>query len=222
MRVFKNGRSHTNGLAEDYAFFIQALVDLYEATFETGWLKGADELNRKMIRQFWDEKTGGFFYTGNENEPLIARSKNPYDNALPSPNSVAAFNLIRLGYLTGEASLKQKAEEILRLFYDLLSEHPSRFSHMLSALSSFLDVDEIGIIGSKDDPRTQSLVKEIRRSYLPNRVLSLKDPDETYEANWFPFLMDKGIPEVPTAFVCRRFTCLPPATNEAELRNILS
>jgi len=222
IRVFKSGQSHTNGLAEDYAFFIQGLIDLYEGTFEKSWLIKADALNQEMMRQFWDERNGGFFYSGNENEPLIARSKNPYDNALPSPNSVAAFNLIRLGYLTGEASLKRKAEEILRLFYDLLSEHPSGFSHMLSALSFFLDPDEIGIIGSKEDPGTQSLVKEIHRSYLPNKILNLKDPDELYEASWFPFLTDKGTPEAPTAFICRRFTCLPPATNEAELRKLLS
>ena len=81
---------------------------------------------------------------------------------------------------------------------------------------------EIGVIGSKDDPRTQSLVKEIHRSYCPNEILNLKDPDETYDVTWFPFLTDKGTPEVPTAFICRRFTCLPPSTNEEDLRKLLS
>ncbi|RPJ00745.1 MAG: hypothetical protein EHM36_14245 [Deltaproteobacteria bacterium] len=93
---------------------------------------------------------------------------------------------------------------------------------MLSALSFFLDVDEIGVIGPKEDARTQSLLKEIHRSYRPNKILNLKDPDETYEVSWFPFLTDKGIPEVPTTFICRRFTCLPPSTNEAELKKLLS
>jgi uncharacterized protein YyaL (SSP411 family) len=221
MRVFNKGKSQIKGYSGDYAFFIQALLDLYEATFDIDWLKKADDLNRRMIHQFWDERNGGFFFTGKENEPLIVRSKNPYDHAIPSSNSVALFNLIRLGYLTGEESLKQKAEQILRLFYNFFSEQPSGFSHMLSGLSFFLNIEEIGIIGSKTDLRTKSMLQEIYRAYLPNKILSVKDPQEPIEGNWFPFLMEKGIPEVPTTFVCKEFTCLPPVNNEEELKKIL-
>ncbi len=109
MRVFSKGQGHVNGYSEDYAFFIQALIDLYETTFAIDWLKEADDLNREMIRQFWDEAQGGFFFTGEENERLIARSKHPYDNVIPSSNSVAVFNLMRLGYLTGDESLKTES-----------------------------------------------------------------------------------------------------------------
>ena len=178
MRVFKEGRCHTKGYSEDYAFFIQALIDLYEATFEIDWLKEADDLNGRMIDQFWDESNGGFFFTGKENESLIARSKSPYDNAIPSSNSVAVFNLVRLGYLTGEESLKKKAEQILHLFYSFLSEHPAGFAHMLSGLSFFFSPEEIGVIGSKNDLRTQSMLREIYLAYLPNKILSLRDPQE--------------------------------------------
>ncbi len=221
MRVFNQGKCQVKGYSEDYAFFIQALIDLYEATFEIDWFKEADDLNRRMIHQFWDERNGGFFFTGRENELLIARSKKPYDNAIPSSNSVALFNLIRLGYLTGEESLKQKAEQIIRLFYEFLSEHPSGFAHMLSGLSFFLNPEEIGIIGSKNDLRTKSMLQEIYRAYLPNKILNLKDPQEPIEGSWFPFLMEKGVTEVPTAFVCKKFTCLPPVKNEEELKKIL-
>ncbi len=221
MRVFHQGKSQVKGYSEDYAFSIQALIDLYEATFEIDWLKEADDLNRRMIHQFWDERNGGFFFTGKENELLIARSKNPYDNVIPSSNSVALFNLIRLGYLTGEESLKQKAEQIIHLFYKFLSEHPSGFTHMLSGFSFFFDPEEIGIIGSKNDLRTKSMLQEIYRAYLPNKILSLKDPQEPIEGSWFPFLKDKGDQEVPMTFVCKKFTCLPPVKNEEELRKIL-
>jgi len=221
MRVFNRGRCQMKGYSEDYAFFIQALIDLYEATFEIDWLKEADDLNRRMIHQFWDGRNGGFFFTGKENEPLIARSKNPYDNAIPSSNSIALFNLIRLGYLTGEESLKQKAEQIIQLFCKFLSEHPSRFAHMLSGLSFFFDPEEIGIIGSKNDLRTKSMLQEIYRAYIPNKILSLKDPQEPIEGSWFPFLMEKEVTEVPTVFVCKNFTCLPPVKNEEELKKIL-
>jgi uncharacterized protein YyaL (SSP411 family) len=221
MRVFNQGKSQVKGYSEDYAFFIQALIDLYEATFEIDWLKEADELNRKMVQQFWDERNGGFFFTGKENETLITRSKNPYDNVIPSSNSVALFNLIRLGYLTGEESLKQKAEQIIHLFYKFLSEHPSGFTHMLSGLSFFFDPEEIGVIGSKNDLRTKSMLREIYRAYLPNKILSLRDPQEPVQGSWFPFLMEKEVTEVPTAFVCKKFTCLPPVKDEEELKKIL-
>ena len=222
MRVFNKGRCNVKGYSEDYAFFIQALLDLYEVTFEIDWLKEADDLNRKMIEQFWDEKKGGFFFTGEGNESLVARSKSPYDNATPSANSVALFNLIRLGYLTGENSLKKKAEQILHLFYNFLLEHPSGFANMLSGLSFFLNPEEIGIIGSKNDHRTKPMLREIYLAYLPNKILSLKDPQERIEGDYFPFLMEKGITEVPTTFVCKKFTCLPPVQSEEELKKILS
>jgi len=221
MRVCRGGKSRVKGYSEDYAFFIQALIDLYEATFETEWLKEAEDLNQRMIYQFWDEKNGGFFFTGKENEPLIARSKNPYDNAIPSANSVALFNLTKLSYLTGEESFKSKAEQILHLFHNFLEQHPSGFTQMLSALSFFLNPQEIGIIGSRDDPRTKSMLKEISFAYLPNKILSLKDPQEPIKGNWFPFLMEKGVPEVPTAFVCKGFTCLPPVRDVRELKKVM-
>jgi len=222
MRVFNKGKCQVKGYSEDYSFFIQALLDLYEATFDTGWLKEADDLNRGMIRQFWDERHGGFFFSGKENESLIAPSKNPYDHVIPSANSIAVFNFIRLSYLTGDESLKQKAGQTLRLFYNFLDQHPSGFTQMLSGLSFFLNPEEIGIIGSKSDLKTKSMLKEIYLAYLPNKILSLRDPQEPIEGNWFPFLMEKGIAELPTTFVCKGFTCLPPIKDEKELKKILN
>ena len=221
LRVFSKGKARVKGYSEDYAFVIQPLIDLYEATFETEWLGEADELNRKMVDQFWDEKNGGFFFTGKENESLIARSKSPYDNAIPSANSIAVSNLIRLSYLTGEESLKQKAEQILHLFHSFLEQHPSGFAQMLSGLSFFLSPQEIGVVGSRNDPRTKSMLKKIYLTYLPNRILSLRDPQEPIEGSWFPFLREKGNQEAPTTFVCKGFTCLPPVRNEKELKKVL-
>jgi uncharacterized protein YyaL (SSP411 family) len=221
MRVFNRGKSHVKGYSEDYAFFIGGLIDLYEATFETDWLKEANGLNEAMIHQFWDEKEGGFFFSGKENEALIARSKSPYDNVIPSSNSVGLFNLLRLGHLTGEDSLNKKAEQILRLFYRFLSEHPSGFAQMLSGFSFFLNPEEIGIVGSRQDIRVQSMLKEIYAAYLPDKILSLKDPDEQAKGHWFPFLKDVKVSGPPATFVCKGFTCLPPARNEKELKKIL-
>ena len=221
MRVFNKGQARVKGYSEDYSFFIQALIDLYEITFDTVWLKKAVDLNQEMIRQFWDESQGGFFFTGKENETLIAHSKNPYDSVMPSSNSVAVFNLVRLGYLTGDETLKQKAEQVLHLFYGLFTEQPSGFTNMLSGLSFFFDPEEIGIIGSREDARTQAMIKQIHAFYLPNRIVSWKDPKQPLDEQWFPFLRDKGAMDVPVTFVCRGFTCLPPVTDEKDLKKIL-
>jgi len=222
MRVFHKGRSQVKGYSEDFAFLIQALLDLYEATFDLDYLKKAYELNERMIVQFWDDRGGGFFFTGKENESLIVRSKNPYDHVLPSANSVGVFNLLRLGYLVGEESLKQKAGQILRLFYNFLSEHPSGFSHLLAGASFFMSPEEVGIIGSKDDPRVHSMLREIYLNYLPDKILSLREPGESIKKNWLPFLIGKGVTDAPTAYVCKGFTCLPPVKDEKELKKLLS
>lgn len=198
MRVYVKGISRGKGYSEDYAFFIQALIDLYESTFEMKWLNEADRLNQEMIGRFWDEKEGGFFFTEKGGAPLIARSKNPYDQAVPSANSVAVFNLIRLGFLKGDESLKKKAEKILYLFYPFFSKHPFGFPHLLSGLSFFLWPEEIGLVGSKSDPRVKSILKTIHLTYLPNKILSLRDPEESLDGKWFPFLMEKTIEKTPT------------------------
>jgi uncharacterized protein YyaL (SSP411 family) len=92
---------------------------------------------------------------------------------------------------------------------------------MLSGLSFFFDPEEIGIIGSKNDHRTKSMIQEVYRVYRPNKILSLKDPKETIKGNWFPFLKDQNSEGIPKAFICKNFVCLPPAKNEEELRKIL-
>ncbi len=191
MRVFNKGKCQVKGYSEDYAFFIQALIDLYEATFEIDWLKEADDLNERMIHQFWDERNGGFFFTGKENESLIARSKNPYDNAIPSANSVAVFNLMRLGYLTGEESLKQKAEQIstsfITFFQNILLDLPTCYP----ASPSFSTRRRSGSSVQRTI-KDKIHAQEIYLAYLPNKILSLKDPQEPIEGNWFPFLKEKG------------------------------
>jgi uncharacterized protein YyaL (SSP411 family) len=93
---------------------------------------------------------------------------------------------------------------------------------MLSGLSFFFNPEEIGIIGPKDDPRTRSMLKEVHLAYLPNKILSLRDPQELVEGNWLPFLSEKGIPKAPTAFVCKGSICLPPVRDEKGLRKLLA
>ena len=124
LHVYKDGRARIDGYQDDYAFLINALIDLYQATFEVTWLKTARELTETMIDRFWDEVEGGFFFVGKDHEALIVRSKNPYDNAIPSGNSVGTIALLRLGALLGREDFREKAERTLKLFQPFILVDP--------------------------------------------------------------------------------------------------
>ena len=120
-----------NAYLEDYAFLIDALVSLYEATFEPRWIEAALDLAEVMIEQFWDEAEGGFFYTGRDHEQLIARTKDPHDSSTPSGNAMAVTGLLRLAKLTGRPDLLDKAEATLQLFRGLMASSPLAAGQML-------------------------------------------------------------------------------------------
>ncbi len=113
---FRNGEAGITGSIDDYAFMVSALIDLYETTFDVSLLKKAIELNDHMIKHFYDDKNGGFFFTPDYGEELIARNKEIYDGAIPSGNSAAIYNLLKLGRITGNTELEEKANETIRFF----------------------------------------------------------------------------------------------------------
>src|SRR5262249_31196417 len=138
LRTHNNGESKLNAYHEDYAYLIDGLLALYEATFDAKWLDEAETLTETMITQFWDEESGGFYFTGTDHEALITRTKDFYDNAIPAGNSVAAHFLIRLSLLTGEDRFRRLAQQILKLMKSSLMRAPSAFGHLLCALDLYL------------------------------------------------------------------------------------
>ena len=132
LRIYNNGESKINGCLEDYAYFLEGLISLYEASFDTLWIKRANNLALKMIDEFYDKKEGGFFITGISSERLIARLKNAADEAIPSANAIAIQSLLKLGYLTGNNSYIAKAEKSLRGFKGRVDKNPSAFSGLLA------------------------------------------------------------------------------------------
>src|SRR5208283_153279 len=127
-----------NAYHDDYAYLIDALATLYETTFEPRWIEAALSLVKVMIEQFWDDADGGFFFTGKDHESLIARNKDPHDNATPSGNSMAVKALLRLAKLTGDADLLGKAQRTLQLFGGLMGRSPMAAGQMLCALDFHL------------------------------------------------------------------------------------
>jgi uncharacterized protein len=202
-----------NAYLEDYSFLIDALITLYEATFAPRWIEAALDLAEVMIDQFWDGADGGFFFTGRDHEALIARGKDPHDNAIPSGNSMAVTALLRLVRLTGRMDLQEKAETTLRLYRGLLGAHPLAAGQMLLALDFHLGpVQEIAVIGDPSAEDTRRALRLLGGAYQPHRVVALKTPgsDEKKLDELLPLLAGKESQGPVTVYVCENFTCQVP------------
>jgi uncharacterized protein YyaL (SSP411 family) len=205
--TFAGMNAKLNGYLEDDAYMLDGLLSLYEATFEPRWLTEAIALAESMIARFWDDDVGGFFYTSRDHESLIARTKDPHDQATPSGNSVAALGLVRLGHLTGRAEFREKAEKTLLAFRGLLTTSPMAAPQMLIALDMFLGpVDEIVIVGASDSREFRKVAAAARIGYWPRRVLAGSSSGDHAVA----LLNGRTSPSV-SAFICREHVCDVPA-----------
>ena len=218
LRTFKDGTAKLNGYLEDYSYLIEGLLAVYEATFDQKFFDSARGLADTMIEQFWDEAEGGFFFTSADHEELITRTKDYFDNATPSGNSVAAAALLKLWLLTQDNRYQQCATTILRTMRQVMAKYPSAFGYLLCALDFYLsEPKEIAILGDADSHEVRSFISEIYSRYLPNKVLALKEPGGT-EPESIKLLTDRSMVEGrPTVYVCRNYTCLIPATTVEEL-----
>ena len=223
LHVYKDGQAKLNGYVDDYAFVASAFVTLYETTGTITWLEEAIALTDRMIEEFWDEEEGGFFYTGKSSEQLIVRTKDFFDNATPSGDSVAADLLLRLTVLTGHEDYHRKAITIFRLVRDAMSRYPSAFGCSLGALDFYLSTPkEIAIIGSNEAER-YALAREVWRRYIPNKVVALSEEGDEHAARVVPLLGERTtIDGRVTAYVCEHYSCLQPVTPPEELAAQLS
>jgi hypothetical protein len=202
-----------NAYLEDYAFLIDALISLYEATFELRWLQAAVDLSHVMIDRFWDGNEGGFFYTARDHEQLIARSKDPHDSSIPSGNSMAATALLRLARLTSDKTFQEKAEATLRLFQGLMTSRPFVVSQMLIALDFHLGpAREVAVVGELADASTQEVLRTLRGKFRPHQVLALRPAqgDRDKLEKLMPFLADKAPAGSVTTYMCENYACRAP------------
>jgi uncharacterized protein YyaL (SSP411 family) len=223
LRTYKDGESKLNGYLEDYAYVIEGLLALYEASFDLRWFEEALALAETMIAQFWDAESGGFFFTSADHETLIARTKDFYDNATPSGNSAAAIALLRLSLLTGEDRYRVMAEAILRLMKPLMMRAPAAFGHLLSALDLFLSSPyEIAIVGAPEAEETRAMIDVIFKRYLPNKVVAFAPEADSGASREIKLLEGRGrIDGRTAAYVCRNFYCESPQTRVEGLADAL-
>ncbi len=220
LRTWKAGVAKFNGYLEDYAFLTDGLVTLFETTGESRWLNEALTLTDRMIDEFWDEEGGGFFFTGKSHENLIVRSKDYFDNATPSGNSVAAIVLLRLAALTDKERYRNLAIAVLREVGDQIRRYPSGFGYALSAADFLLSTaKEVAIVG-KDAADIRPLLTETWRRYLPNKVVA---PSIAGDAATIPLLENRLlVNNSATAYVCEHYTCQQPVTDVVDLREQLN
>jgi uncharacterized protein len=218
LRTYKAGIAKFNAYLEDYAFFIEGLITLYETTGEFRWLNEALSLTDRMIEEFWDQENGGFFFTGKSHENLIVRSKDYFDNATPSGNSVAAGILLRLAVLTGRDNYRNLAIAVFREASDSARRYPSGFGYLLSDIDFLLSTPkEVAIVG-RDSADIEPLLREVWRRYLPNKVVAPVFVDSSQAAPQLPLLQDRPmVDHRATAYVCEHYTCKQPVTDPASL-----
>jgi uncharacterized protein YyaL (SSP411 family) len=215
LRTYKDGRSHLNAYLEDYAFLLEALLSLYEATFEQRYFERAKSLAQTILARFADEERGGFFSTSDNHESLIARRKEIGDHPIPSGNSSAALGLLRLAALTGERTYEQRAEAVFRLFAKSASQYPEAFAHLLRAIDFHLSpTKEVALIGED----LGELATVVRSKFRPHLVLA-GGPEG---ASVPPLLEDRTtIESRPAAYVCEHFACRAPVADPGALDELL-
>jgi hypothetical protein len=223
LRSWKDGRAKFNAYLEDYAFLSEGLVTLFETTGESRWLKGALALVDRLIEEFWDDESGGFFFTGKSHESLIVRAKDYFDNATPSGNSVAAMVLLRLTTLTGRENYRSLATAVLREVGDQMRRYPSGFGYALSAADFLLSTPkEVAIIG-KNFSDIHPLLAETWSRYIPNKVVAPGFECDSEAAQVTPLLSNRSLVNgLATAYVCEHFTCQQPVTEASALSQQLA
>ena len=222
---WRGGHAGITGNLDDYAFLVWGLIELYEATFDVRRLEAALQLTDHTIRHFWDETAGGFFFTPDDAELVLLRQKPTYDSAVPSGNSVAMYNLLRLARMTGRTAYEEKAGRISRLVAARVQQAPIAHTQMLVAADFALGPShEVVVAGLSDAPTTRRMLRALRQRFLPSTVLLLRPTEQASPAitQVAPFTAGQtGRDGEPVAYVCEHFQCHKPTNDLRRMLELL-
>ncbi len=222
LHTWRNGQAKIDAYLDDYASLAGGLLSLYEATFEEHYLDEAIGLMEVVLDKFSDREGNGFFYTAEDQETLIVRSKDFTDNAVPGGNSLAATVLVRLGKITGKQTYLEAAREALLPAAELMERAPRAAGQMLNALDLLLGPTyEIVLAGNLAEQATRNVLVDLRKRYLPNKVLAFAGNGKPSEALSALLLGKSMLEGSPTLFVCEGHTCQAPAQGETEIAHAL-
>ena len=221
-RTHKDGRSKLNAYLEDYANLIDALLELYQSTFEASWFAAARQLADTALMRFRSDD-GGFYDTSDDHESLIVRPRNLQDNVTPSGNAMMAKQLLRLAAYTGEARYDAAAREVLRKLSDAMRQYPQAFAESLNAADMLVGgIAEVAVIGERQDQTTREVLDELQQPFRPNLVMAYSRHDVARHDS-IPLLSARSMIDGATAvYVCRNFVCKMPVTTAAQTRSTLA
>lgn len=223
---FRGGEAAIPGNIDDYAFLIWGLTELYEATFDTVWLRAALDLADEMLADFWDNEDGGFYFTSNRAEQLIVRRKEIHDGAIPSGNSVAMLDLLRLAYMSGRTHYEDLAIKTAQSFAGRVKASPGAYCQLMIALDFAFGPSRTLVIAGKSQARTTwEMVDVARRAFTPSKVLLFRPTDEPSPdiVNLAEFTKDQAdIGGKAAAHVCTDYECKLPTTSKEEMLSLLA
>ena len=217
---WRDGEAKIDATLEDFSFFSQGLIDLYEASFDEKYLKLAVELTEVMINDFYDDAEGGFFDTSGKDKSILVRTKEDYDSAEPTGNAVTINNLLRLSALTGNTGWYDMAYKSVLAFSGKLEKMPYAMPQMLVALDSLLHKPKQIIIAGGDDETAYRMLREVQMRFMPDKVVVKIDPNDLANSITFASKVVQSSAET-TAYVCENFACRLPVKTLEEFIELL-
>lgn len=223
---YRDGQVTIQAHVDDYAFLIWGLLELYEANFQVGYLRAIIELNKDLIDHYWDEDKGGFYFIADDAEEIFVRQKSIYDGAVPSGNSVAMLDLLRLGRITANPDYEEKAAQIARTFSMNIKRSPSLHTQFMVAMDFWIGPSyEIVIIGNSRAKDTKEMLEALRKHFIPNKVVILKaakskSPEIIRIAEFTKY--QTSIDGKATAYVCADYKCKMPTTDVSKMLELLN
>jgi hypothetical protein len=220
LRTFKDGEAKLNAYLDDYAFMLNAALDVYEATFDLAHVATARALADVLIERYEDHAQGGFFFTSADHEQLVHRPKPSFDGSIPSGNAAAALGLLRLYHYVGDTRFLEAAERTLRCFSGAMQQQPFGFAHMLAAADLYQRKPrEIVVVGRADDPARRALLTRLHQELLPDKTIVAVEPDARER---LPVAEGKTqVDGRTTVYVCHAYTCSAPVTDWDALAPLL-
>lgn len=226
LRRYREGESRYEAHLEDFAFLIQGLMDLYEASLDIAWLKTVIVLTEQQNRLFYDKDQGGFYDISGLDKSILVRTKEWYDGAEPTGNSIVILNLLRLSQMTDNQEWRAMADQSLAYFGGRMVNSPQAMPQFLVALDfSLSKPKQIIIAGKADDPHTRTLIEEVHSRFIPNKILLLADNGKAQEllASYIPFIETvEMLNGKATAYICENYTCQLPTSSREMVARLLT
>jgi uncharacterized protein YyaL (SSP411 family) len=219
LHTYRHGEAKLDAYLDDYTYLVNSLVTLYESSSGEKWIDEAVRLADILLARFADNERGGFYFTADDHEQLIARNKDLHDSSVPSGNAMAATALLRLGKLCGRNDYLSAAEGALLAGLNVMEQAPTAAGQLLIALDMYLGpLPEIVIVAPEND-ETSAAIKDLQQRFLPRRVIGRGKPGQQHSQHLAPLFAGRtSAGNQPSVFICENFACQAPVSGLEAIR----